>query len=142
MRRPPIRAPPPAEATLNSHPYKYRTGIVRVSHALLNSAAGLRAAWRSEAAFRQELALVALLLPLGIWLGRDGIERALLAGAVLQVLVVELLNTAIEYAVDRVSLEPHALSRTAKDLGTAAVLISLLLAALTWALLLLPRLLT
>ena len=126
---------------MHPNPYKHRTGLDRVAHALRNSAAGLRAAMRSEAAFRQELALAALLLPLGAWLGHDGVERALLVGAVLQVLVVELLNTALEYAVDRVSLEPHALSGTAKDLGSAAVLISLLLAAATWALLLLPRLL-
>ena len=122
------------------HPYKNKTGVARIVQALRNSASGLRMAWRTESAFRQEFALAMVLLPLGAWLGRDAVERVLLDGAVVLVLIVELLNTGIEYAVDRISLETHALSKTAKDLGSAAVLLSLLLCALVWALLLLPRL--
>ncbi len=121
---------------MTSHPYKNRTGLARVAQALRNSARGLRVALRTESAFRQEVALALLLLPLGVWLGRDAVERVLLDGAVLLVLIVELLNTAIEYTVDRVSLDAHELSKTAKDLGSAAVLLSLLLCALVWAVLL------
>ncbi|MBN8744053.1 MAG: diacylglycerol kinase [Betaproteobacteria bacterium] len=100
---------------------------------------GLRAAWQTESAFRQELTLALILLPLALWLGRTWTERAVLAGSVLLVLIVELLNTAIEYTVDRVSLERHDLSKTAKDLGSAAVLLTLLLCVLIWAAVLLPR---
>ncbi len=125
---------------MTPHPYKNKTGLARVAQALRNSHYGLRMALRTESAFRQEVALALILLPLGIWFGRDAVERVLLDGAVLQVLIVELLNTAIEYTVDRVSLESHELSKTAKDLGSAAVLLSLLLCALVWALLLLPQL--
>ncbi len=125
---------------MTPHPYKNKTGLARVAQALRNSHCGLRMALRTESAFRQEVALALILLPLGIWFGRDAVERVLLDGAVLQVLIVELLNTAIEYTVDRVSLESHELSKTAKDLGSAAVLLSLLLCALVWALLLLPQL--
>ena len=121
------------------NPYKTRTGLSRVIHAGINSASGLRAAWRTESAFRQEVTLALILLPLALWLGRSWTERAVLAGCVLLVLIVELLNTAIEYTVDRVSLEQHALSKTAKDLGSAAVLLTLLLCAATWALVLLPH---
>ena len=121
------------------NPYKTRTGLSRVIHAGINSASGLRAAWRTESAFRQEVTLALILLPLALWLGRSWTERAVLAGCVLLVLIVELLNTAIEYTVDRVSLEQHALSKTAKDLGSAAVFLTLLLCALVWAAVLLPR---
>lgn len=123
-----------------SSPYKTRTGFARIAQALLNSASGLACALRTESAFRQELALALVLLPLAVVLGRDGVERALLAASVLLVLVVELLNTAVEYAVDRVSLERHELSKTAKDMGSAAVLLTLLLCATVWACILLPRL--
>lgn len=121
------------------NPYKTRTGLSRIQHAVINSLCGLRAAWQTESAFRQELSLAILLLPLALWLGQTWTERALLAGSVLLVLIVELLNTAIEYTVDRVSLERHDLSKTAKDLGSAAVLLTLLLCALVWAAVLLPR---
>jgi diacylglycerol kinase (ATP) len=84
--------------------------------------------------------LAAVLLPLGLWLGNNGIERALLTGSVLLLLVVELLNSAIEAAVDRVSLENHELAKRAKDYGSAAVMIALAATALVWLLLLLPRL--
>ncbi len=121
------------------NPYKTRTGLDRIVHAAINSASGLKQAWITESAFRQELVLAMVALPLAFWLGRSWSERALLAGSVLLVLIVELLNTAIEYTVDRVSLERNPLSKTAKDLGSAAVLLTLLLAALVWAAVLLPR---
>ncbi|MEW6558926.1 MAG: diacylglycerol kinase [Pseudomonadota bacterium] len=122
------------------NPYKTRTGLSRVYHAGINSLSGLREAWRTESAFRQELTLAVVMLPLALWLGHTWTERAVLVGSVLMVLIVELLNTAIEYTVDRVSLEQNPLSKTAKDLGSAAVLLTLLLCALIWAAVLLPRL--
>lgn len=110
------------------------TGLRRLVNATRYSLAGLRAAWRHEAAFRQECALAAILIPTGLWLGRSAVERALLIGVCLLVLVVELLNSAIEAVVDRIGAEPHALSGRAKDLGSAAVLVSLVLVAIVWAL--------
>ncbi|NIR61852.1 MAG: diacylglycerol kinase [Gammaproteobacteria bacterium] len=101
-----------------------------------HSLAGLRAAWRHEAAFREELVALALLTPLALYLGDDGVERALLLGSWLLVMVVELLNSAVEAVIDRIGEEPHALAGRAKDLGSAAVLIALLLAVLTWGLVL------
>jgi diacylglycerol kinase (ATP) len=100
---------------------------------------GLRAAWRHEAAFRQEVALAAIGAPLGWWLGGSAVERALLIGSLLAVLVVELVNSAVESAVDRIGEEDHPLSARAKDLGSAAVLLSLLAAAAVWALVLLTN---
>ncbi len=116
-----------------SNPHKGRTGLDRVHHAFGYSMQGLGAAWRSESAFRQEAALALLLLPAAFWLGRNALEVALLTGAVLLVLVVELLNSAIEAVVDRVSFELHDLSKRAKDYGSAAVLISLLWCGGVWA---------
>jgi len=104
------------------------------------SAAGLRAAWRDEAAFRQELAVCALLVPLALWLPLPPTERLMLIGCLVLVLVAELLNSAIEAAVDRTGTEPHLLSKKAKDLGSAAVMLALLLAATTWCVLLWPLL--
>jgi len=121
-------------------PFKGKTGVQRVINATRYSLEGLAAAARHEDAFRQELILAAVLVPLGVWLGADGLERALLAGSVLMVLVVELLNSAIEATVDRVSLEDHRLAKRAKDLGSAAVMMSLATVALVWLLVLLPRL--
>lgn len=112
----------------------------RLLNATGYSLEGLAAAARHEAAFRQELLLAAVLVPLGLWLGADGVERALLAGSVLLVLVVELLNSAVEATVDRVSLEDHELARRAKDYGSAAVMLSLAAACVVWLLVLLPRL--
>lgn len=112
-------------------------GVARLVQATRCSIAGLTAAVRGETAFRQELMLAAVLLPAGLWLGRTGVERALLAGSVLLVLVVELLNSAIEAAVDRVSLERHPLAGRAKDIASAAVMLSLVNAALVWGLVLL-----
>jgi diacylglycerol kinase (ATP) len=114
---------------------KGATGVRRLLLATRYSFDGFNAAL-GESAFRQELALAAVLLPLGIYLGKTGIERALLVGSVLLVLAVELLNSAIEAVVDRVSIEDHALSKRAKDLGSAAVMVSLLNAAVLWLLVL------
>jgi len=115
------------------NPHKGRTGLDRVRHALGYSLDGLRQALRHESAFRQETVLAVLMLPAAFWLGRSWVEVALLAGAVLLVLIVELLNSAIEAVVDRVSFELHDLSKRAKDLGSAAVLLSLLLCGGIWA---------
>ena len=98
------------------------------------SLAGLKTAWRNEAAFRQECALCIVMIPLAFWLGRTAVERALLMGSCLLVLVVELLNTAVEAVVDRVGTDHHQLSGQAKDLGSAAVFVSLLLTATVWGL--------
>ena len=108
------------------------SGMRRVLLAFANSWKGLTGALRSEAAFRQEVALAVVLIPLGIWLGQSGIERALLVGSVLVVLIVELLNTGIEAVVDRIGPERHELSGLAKDVGSAAVLISFVLLAVVW----------
>lgn len=108
----------------------------RVWRAAGYSMQGFKAAWRHEAAFRQEAALFVVLAPLGFWLGRDAIERSLLIGSLALVLIVELLNSAIEAVVNRVGTEPHELSGRAKDLGSAAVLLALLLVVLVWILVL------
>ncbi len=115
-------------------PHKSRGGLRRIWSATLYSRDGLRDAWRHEAAFRQELMLVAPLLPLGLYLGNNGIERALLVGSLLLILIVELLNSAVEAVVDRISAEHHDLSKRAKDLGSAAVMLSLVHAAVVWGL--------
>lgn len=111
---------------------KQRQGLSRMWHALGYSAAGLRAGW-GETAFRQEALAALVLLPASFWLGRDWVQTALLAAVVVLVMVVELLNTAVEAAIDRVGPEWHALSKRAKDMGSAAVLLSLLLCAGVWA---------
>lgn len=110
---------------------KRRTGLGRMWHATRYSLAGLRAAW-DEAAFRLEACLAVLMLPLAFFLGRTWVEVVLLAGSVLLVLIVELLNTAVEAAVDRIGPEWHALSKRAKDMGSAAVFLSLLIAGASW----------
>ena len=121
----------PFSAALN--PQKTRRGLSRVWHATGYSLAGLRAGW-NETAFRQEAIVSALLLPAAFWLGDGWMEMVLLAGTVMLVLIVELLNTGIEAAIDRIGPEWHDLSKRAKDMGSAAVLLSLLLCAGTWAL--------
>jgi diacylglycerol kinase (ATP) len=108
------------------------TGIRRIVNATFFSLAGLKTAWRNEAAFRQECALAALLTPLGFWLGQTAVERSLLIGSCLIVLIVELLNTAVEAVVDRIGSDHHELSGHAKDLGSAAVFVSLALTLLVW----------
>ncbi len=116
------------------------TGLTRLWYAAGYSMKGLRAAWYRESAFRQELALCIIAVPLGLWLGATAVERAVLVGSVLMVLVVELLNSAVEAAVDRIGPELNEHSGRAKDLGSAAVLVSLLTTGLIWALLLWERL--
>ena len=115
--------------------YKPR-GVTRVVRAIGASVRGLAGAFRDEAAFRQELACALVVIPLGLWLGRNGVERAVLIGPVFLILIVELINSAIETTVDRIGLERHPLSGLAKDIGSAAVLMSLLLLAVVWILVL------
>jgi diacylglycerol kinase (ATP) len=114
------------------NPQKARTGFSRVWHATGYSMQGLRAGW-DEAAFRLEACLSFVMVPLAFFVGRSWVEVALLAGSVLLVMIVELLNTGIETAIDRIGLERHALSKRAKDMGSAAVFLSLLIAAGVWA---------
>lgn len=115
-----------------TNPHKGRTGIDRLVRATGYSIQGLVEAARTESAFRQELALALVLLPAAFWLGRTWIEVALLAGSVVLLLIVELLNSAVEAAIDRVSYELHELSKRAKDYGSAAVLLALLLTTGVW----------
>jgi diacylglycerol kinase (ATP) len=110
---------------------KQRHGLARLRHALGYSLAGLRAGWQ-EPAFRQEAIAAIVMLPAAVWLGRSWVETSLLIGGVVLVLVVELLNTGIETAIDRIGPEWNELSKRAKDMGSAAVLLSLLLCAGVW----------
>ncbi|MDA1097913.1 MAG: diacylglycerol kinase [Proteobacteria bacterium] len=110
--------------------------MLRLYHAARYSLMGLASAWRTEAAFRQEVVLFMVLAPLGCWLGESGIERALLVGPLLLVLIVELLNSGLEAAIDRIGPEIHPLSKQAKDVASAAVFVSLITAAAIWALVL------
>lgn len=123
------RMPDLHNTTVN--PQKARRGLSRIWHALGYSVEGLRAGWH-EAAFRQEALAALVLLPLSFWIGRNWVETALLAGAVFFVMIVELLNTGIETAIDRIGPEWHDLSKRAKDMGSAAVLLSLLLCTGIW----------
>ena len=113
------------------------TGFSRIIKAAIYSYQGLVACFETEAAFRQELALALVLVPLGLWLGNSGIERALLVGSILLVLIVELLNTGVEYVVDRFGGEIHELSGKAKDIASAAVFLALCNVAIVWVLVLL-----
>ncbi len=113
-------------------PYKGKTGLRRLINACGYSINGLRAAYRLEDAFRQEIGLAALLLPTALLLHVDASERALLLASVFLVLIVELLNSAIEAAVDRISLDNHELAKVAKDIGSAAVMLSLACMATIW----------
>lgn len=108
------------------------TGIVRIINAASYSWRGLRAAWKNEAAFRQESVLAVLLVPVAVYFAGTGMELALLIGSLLLVLVVELLNSAIEAVVDRIGPEFHPLAGQAKDMGSAAVLLALLMAFIIW----------
>ncbi|MHB1052123.1 MAG: diacylglycerol kinase [Thiobacillus sp.] len=118
-------------------PFKGKTGLRRILNAVGYSWAGLAAAFKHENAFQQEVFLALVLVPLALFLGDSGSERALMIGAVLLVLMVELLNSAIEAAVDRISLEHHLLIKRAKDMGSAAVMIALINVVAVWALVLL-----
>ncbi|HRC60094.1 MAG: diacylglycerol kinase [Propionivibrio sp.] len=113
-------------------PFKGKTGVQRVWNAFHYSLAGLRAAFTCEDAFRQEALLAVLLIPASFFLPVSGIGRALMIASVLLVLIVELLNSAIEAAVDRVSLDRHHLSKRAKDIGSAAVLLALINVVIVW----------
>ena len=130
--------PTPAESFEAVNPQKRRRGVSRVWHAFGYSLAGLRSGWH-ETAFRQEAIASVVLLPAAFWLGRTWVETAMLAATVVLVMVVELLNTAVESAIDRIGPQWHDLSKRAKDLGSAAVLLSLLLCAATWLLALYQR---
>jgi diacylglycerol kinase (ATP) len=132
---PDVPGAPPVES-----PFKGKTGFIRIIHAFFNSVAGLRDAWRHESAFRQEILLAAVLVPIACVAPVTAVERALLIGAVLVVIIVELLNTSVEAAIDRISFDHHSLSKRAKDIGSAAVFVALVLLALVWALILPPRL--
>lgn len=126
---------PPPHPTPISPPaniQKTRSGLSRIWHATGYSIEGLRAGW-GETAFRQEALAAIILVPLAYWLGRTWVEASLLMGTIVLVLIVELLNTGIETAIDRIGPEWHDLSKRAKDMGSAAVLLSLLLAGGVWA---------
>lgn len=113
-------------------PHKGKTGLRRIWNAMFYSAEGLRAAYRHEDAFRQEVLLALLLIPLALFLPVSGVGKALMIASVLLVLIVELLNSAVEATVDRVSLEHHRLAKRAKDIGSAAVMISLVNVVVIW----------
>jgi diacylglycerol kinase (ATP) len=117
-------------------PHKGKTGLKRVWNALFYSIEGFAAAWKHEDAFRQETLLALVMIPLAVYLGHDGVSRVLMITSVLLVLVVELINSAIEATVDRISLEHHRLAKRAKDIGSAAVLIALINVVVVWGLVL------
>ena len=126
-----MSSPLPASSTDPVNPQKTRSGLTRIWYATTYSAAGLHAAWY-ETAFRQEALLAVVMLPTAFWLGHNWLEISLLITVVVIVLIVELLNTGIEVAINRVGPEFHELSRLAKDLGSAAVFLSLVLCAGIW----------
>ena len=125
----------PAALTAGST-HKGKTGLRRVCNAFFYSMAGLSAAYKYEDAFRQEVLLAVILIPLAFFLPVGGVGRALMIGAVLLVLIVELLNSAIEAVVDRISLENHVLAKRAKDIGSAAVMLALINVPVVWLLVL------
>ncbi len=125
---------------MHESPFKGKTGLTRLWHAMLNSLSGFQLAYQHESAFRQEILMALVLLPAAFWLGRSTLERILLIGSVLMVLIVELLNSSVEAAIDRIGFERHELSKRAKDIGSAAVFIALVVLVLTWGLIALERL--
>jgi len=116
-------------------PYKGKTGLRRLLNAFGYSMAGIKAAYKNEDAFRQEVLMAIVMIPLAFYLGETGLEKAIMIASVLLVIIVELLNSSIEATVDRISLENHNLAKRAKDIGSAAVLISLINLAVVWVLL-------
>lgn len=118
-------------------PFKGKRGLQRILNATRYSLSGIRAAYRHEDAFRQEALLAAILIPLALWLPASGIGHALMIGSVILVLIVELINSAVEATVDRISLEHHELAKRAKDIGSAAVFFALVNVVLVWSLVLL-----
>ncbi|KMZ13209.1 Diacylglycerol kinase [Candidatus Burkholderia humilis] len=131
-------AEPLGSDDLPFNPYKGNRGVTRAWHAMKNSLYGFRVAIREESAFRQELTLAAILLPISVFVPVTPVERAALVASVLLVLIVELLNSSVEAAIDRISLERHELSKRAKDFGSAAVMVALGVCVITWALILWP----
>lgn len=121
---------------MNDRPDKRTTGPSRLARAFASTWGGFRAAWREEEAFRQECLLAVVAVPLGLWLGANGVERALLVGPVFFLLAIELVNSAVEATVDRIGPERHPLSGLAKDLGSAAVFVAFVLLGLNWILVL------
>ncbi len=110
------------------------TIIAHIIKAFIWSMAGIKAAWKNEQAFRWEATIVLLMMPVGLWFGRTAVERALLIASSMLILITELLNSAVEAVVDRIGPERHKLSKRAKDLGSAAAFISMITAAVVWAL--------
>jgi diacylglycerol kinase (ATP) len=129
----------PAQADEESRsPFKGKTGLVRVRNAFFYSCSGLASAFRHESAFRQEVLLAAILIPVAFLVPVARVERAALVASVLLILIVELLNACVEAAIDRISHDRHPLSGRAKDMGSAAVFVSLILCAAVWAIILAP----
>jgi diacylglycerol kinase (ATP) len=124
--------------SFEQNPHKGNTGITRAIRASINSWNGLQFAIKEESAFRQELTLMAIMLPISIFLPVSAVEHILLVMVLVLVLIVELLNSSVEAAIDRISFDQHGLSKRAKDYGSAAVMISLLLCIFTWAYLIIP----
>lgn len=118
--------------------FKGKKGFTRLWNALGYSRDGIAAAWRHEAAFREEILLAAITIPLAFYLGKAGVDRALMVGSIILILIVEILNSAVEAVVDKASPEMHDLAKRAKDMGSAAVLFSLINAAIVWACILWP----
>ena len=118
--------------------FKGKQGLTRLFNALGYSRDGLAAAWKHEAAFREEVLLLLVAVPLALYFGQDGLARALLIGSILLVLIVEILNSGLEAIVDKASPEKHELAKRAKDMGSAAVLLALINAAVVWACVLWP----
>ena len=123
---------------MSSAEFKGKTGLVRLWNALGYSRDGLAAAWKNEAAFREEVLLAAIAIPLALFLGKTGVDRSILIGSIILILIVEILNSAVEAVVDKASPEKHELAKRAKDMGSAAVLLSLINAAAIWACVLWP----
>jgi diacylglycerol kinase (ATP) len=121
---------------LTASPHKGKTGLRRVWNAFFYSIEGFRAAYKHEDAFRQETLVAAFLIPIALFLPESGVGKALMISSVLLVLLVELLNSAVEATVDRISLENHQLAKRAKDIGSAAVFVSLLNVVVVWVLVL------
>ena len=111
---------------------KNETVVGHIKNAFIYTFAGLKAAWKNELAFRGEMVVAMIMVPLGLWLGRSAVERALLIASILLILITELVNSAIEAVVDRIGPEKHELSGRAKDMGSAAAFISMVTAALVW----------
>lgn len=123
---------------IKQNPHKGNRGLTRAWHAAKNSWCGIVYAFKEESAFRQELTLLALLTPIALWMPVSQVEKCILITSLLLVLVVELLNSSVEAAIDRISFDHHDLSKRAKDFGSAAVMLALLIAALLWATICLP----